>query len=137
MLAALMEYTNHLGSVQGTAVTRTSAWGEAIHSLLLLLAPTAPHMSEEMWSRLGLPYSIHSQTWPAWDEALAAEEQITLVVQIDGRVRDRLTVPASIDAEEAKSQAVASPNVHRFLDNKKVANVVYVPGRLVNIVTAR
>ena len=137
MLAALMEFTNYLGSVQGTAVTGTGAWREAVETLLLLLAPTAPHMSEELWSRLGLPYSIHTQTWPSWDEALAAEEQITLVVQIDGRMRDRLSVPASIAEEEAKSQALASPNVRRFLDNKAVRTVVYVPGRLVNIVTAR
>mgnify|MGYP005844901673 CR=1 FL=1 len=136
MLAALMEFTNYLGSVQGTAVTHTPAWKEAIETLLLLLAPSAPHITEELWARRGLPYSIHSQPWPAWDEALVAEEQITLVVQIDGRVRDRLTVPASIAEDEAKSQALASPNVRRFLDNKRVATVIYVPGRLVNIVTA-
>ena len=135
MLAALMEFSNYLGSLQGTAVARTPAWTAAVDTLLLLLAPAAPHMTEELWSRLGRPYSIHSQAWPRWDPQLAAEEMITLVVQVDGRVRERLSVPASISEEEARSQALASPQVRRFLDGRTVANVVYVPGRLVNIVT--
>ncbi|MCL4465088.1 MAG: leucine--tRNA ligase [Chloroflexi bacterium] len=137
MLAALMEFTNYLGSVQGSEVARTPAWSEAIRTLLLLLAPTAPHLAEEMWHELGLPYSIHNQPWPSWNEALAAEEQITLVVQVDGKVRERLNVPVGIGDEEAKGQALASANVRKFLDNRRVANVVYVPGRLVNIVTAK
>ncbi|MDA8217569.1 MAG: leucine--tRNA ligase [Dehalococcoidales bacterium] len=134
MLAALMEFTNYLGSVQDTAVVRTPAWSAAIEALLLLLAPSAPHMAEELWSQIGRPYSVHTQPWPQWDEELAAEEMFTLVVQVNGRVRDRLSVPVSITEEDARTMALGSDQVRRFLDGKKVANVVYVPGRLVNIV---
>jgi len=137
MLAALMEFTNYLGQVQDTPVASTPAWTEAIDMLLVLLAPSAPHMAEELWSRLGRTYSIHNQPWPQWDRELAAEEMITLVVQVDGRVRERLSVPAAIDEDQARAQALESQNVRRFIDGKKVANVVYVPGRLVNIVTER
>ncbi|MHB1133326.1 MAG: leucine--tRNA ligase [Chloroflexota bacterium] len=137
MLAALMEFSNYLGSVQGSAVARTPAWREAIESLLLMLAPTAPHMAEELWGEIGRAYSIHNERWPKYEAALTADDEITLVVQIDGKVRDRLNVPASILEEEAKSQALTSPNVLRLLDGKQVANVFYVKGRLVNIVTQR
>ncbi|MHB9090169.1 MAG: class I tRNA ligase family protein, partial [Chloroflexota bacterium] len=137
MLAALMEFTNYLTSVQDTPVAMTPAWSEAIDTLLLLLAPTAPHLAEEIWTRAGRPYSIHQQAWPTWDAALAAEEQVTLVIQVDGRVRERLSVPVSIADQEARALALASPQVQKFLDGKKVANVVYVPGRLVNIVTGK
>jgi leucyl-tRNA synthetase len=103
-------------------------------TLLLLLAPTTPHFAEELWSRTGHQYSTHNQPWPQWDEALAKEEEITLVVQVNGKLRDRLTVPASITEAEAKEKALASPRVKAYLEGKKLVNAVYVPGRLVNLV---
>jgi leucyl-tRNA synthetase len=103
-------------------------------TLLLLLAPTAPHFAEELWQRTGRQYSIHNQRWPQWDEALAKEEEITLVVQVNGKVRDRLTVPASITEAEAKEKALASPRVKTYLEGKAVLKTIYVTGRLVNIV---
>jgi len=100
----------------------------------LLLAPTAPHLSEELWARCGRGYSIHNQSWPKWNEALAKEEEITLVVQVNGKVRERITVAASISEAEAKEKALSSPRVQPFLGGKKPANVFYVPGKLVNVV---
>jgi leucyl-tRNA synthetase len=84
---------------------------------------------------MGGAYSVHQQTWPAWDEELAAEETVTLVVQVDGRVRDKLTVPASIEETEARELALNCDGAGRHLNGRQVARVIYVPGRLVNIVT--
>jgi leucyl-tRNA synthetase len=134
MLAALMEFSNELAQVKEAGQVSPSAWKEAMATLLLLLAPTAPHLAEELWTRTGHQYSIHNQPWPRWDEALAKEEEITLVVQVNGRVRERLAVPANISEAEAKEKALASPRVKTYLEGKKLVNAIYVPGRLVNLV---
>ena len=134
MLAALMEMTNELARVKEAAAVSKAAWDQSVASLVLMLAPTAPHLAEELWEKTGHPYSIHNQRWPAWDEALAKEEEITLVVQVNGKVRDRISVPASISEEEAKAKAMASPKVKPYLDAGKLASAIYVPGRLVNLV---
>jgi leucyl-tRNA synthetase len=134
MVAALMEYTNHLMKSKETPVAQTTVWDEAIETLLLLMAPSFPHISEELWARTGHDYSIHQQTWPSWDEALAAEETLTIVVQVNGKVRDRFEAPADIGEEEAKAQALATPGAQKHLDGKRPFKVIYVPGRLVNIV---
>ena len=98
------------------------------------MAPVTPHISEELWSKLDNPYSIHQQSWPKIDNEAVLEEEITLIVQVNGKVRERLIVPANIDAKNAKSQALSSENVQRHLDGKEPQKVIYVPGRLVNIV---
>jgi len=134
MVAALMEYTNYLVKAKESSVAQTAAWRESIETLLLLMAPSFPHISEELWARIGQDYSIHQQPWPAWDEELAAEEIITIVVQVNGKVRDRFDAPADISEEEAKAQALATPGAQKHLDGRQPFKVVYVPGRLVNIV---
>jgi leucyl-tRNA synthetase len=83
---------------------------------------------------LGKPYSIHTQSWPEVDEAAAAEEQVILVVQVNGKLRDRISVPVGIGQEEARSAAMASEAVQRILDGKSPRQVIVVPGKLVNIV---
>jgi leucyl-tRNA synthetase len=87
-----------------------------------------------LWVRIGRPYSVHQQSWPTWSEELAAEEVITLVVQINGKLRDRLEVPVDIGEEEAKELALASDGAQRHLEGLEIKKVIYVPGRLVNIV---
>jgi leucyl-tRNA synthetase len=134
MLAALMEYSNFLTKARESGRLDATAWREAVETLLLLMAPSAPHFAEELWGRLGKPYSIHQQPWPKWDEELAKEEEITLVVQVNGRVRDRLQVPADIDEERAKELALASERVQAHIDGKRVERIIYVPGKLVNVV---
>jgi leucyl-tRNA synthetase len=133
-VAALMELNNVLVKAKDTAVYGTPAWHEAVESLLLLVAPIAPHISEELWARLDKPYSIHQQRWPAWDPEVAREEIITLVVQINGKVRDKLEVPADVTEEQARALALEAPGVKRHLDGQKPVKVIYVPGKLVNIV---
>ena len=134
MISALMEFSNHLGRVKETGAVTPSAWAEAIKALLLLLAPTAPHLTEEMWQRLGYPYSIHNQPWPEWNEELARAEEATLVVQVNGKLRDRITVPLSITEAEAKCLAMASQRVKAYLEGRELLKTIYVPGRLVNLV---
>ncbi len=134
MIAALMELTNYLSRVKEAGQVSQPDWDRTIESLILLLAPTAPHLAEELWTQTGHNYSIHNQSWPKWDEALAKEEEITLVVQVNGKLRDRITVPASISEVEAKAKAFDSQKVKSHLENKEIINTVYVPGRLVNIV---
>ena len=134
MLASLMEFTNYLSKVQEAKNISISLWQETITYLLLLLAPTAPHLAEELWARTGHPYSIHNQPWPRWDEELAKEEEITLVIQINGKLRDKLIVPASITEIEAKELALERERVKAYTNNKKIANIIYVPKRVINIV---
>jgi leucyl-tRNA synthetase len=133
-IAALMELRNTLQDAKKTALYDTEAWHEAIEALLLLLCPFAPHITEELWHWLGRPYSIHQQRWPVWDAEIAAEEMLTLIVQVNGRLRDRIQVPADITEERARELALASENVQRHVGDKKLRKVIYVPEKLVNIV---
>jgi len=133
-IAALMALRNTMKAAKQTPLVHTSAWDEAVESLLLLLAPFTPHIAEELWVRIGRPYSVHQQSWPRWDEAIAAEEVITLIVQVNGRVRDRLQVPADISEGEAKEKALASAGAQRHIAGKEIVKIIYAAGRLVNIV---
>ncbi len=134
MIAALMEFTNYLTKVREDGTVTLSDWQNTIDILIRLMAPTAPHLAEELWERTGHDYSIHNQGWPRWDEELTREEEITLVVQVNGKVRDRITASASITETEARQLALGTPRVKAHLEGKEIANIVYVPGRLVNIV---
>ena len=135
MLAILMELTNYLSKVQEVRNISSSLWHETITYLLLLLAPTAPHLAEELWGRTGHPYSIHNHSWPKWDEELAREEEITLAIQINGKLRDKIIVPASITETEARALTLERERVRARTDGKKINNIIFVPGRVINIVT--
>ena len=133
-IASLMELVNHLSRVWAEASVDPDTWRECIEKFLLMLAPIAPHISEEMWERTGHAYSIHQQMFPEWDESLAADDTITLVVQVNGKVRDRIEVPANIDEPTAHELALASAKVQPYTEGKVVDKAIYVPGRLVNVV---
>ncbi|MCD4673625.1 MAG: leucine--tRNA ligase [Anaerolineaceae bacterium] len=133
-ISGLMELLNEMVKAKQKGAWGSEAWDEAIDIYLRLLAPIAPHISEELWAALGKPYSVHTQTWPEADEEAAAEEEITLIVQVNGKLRDRIIVPAGISQEDAKAKALASDKVTRYLAGKEPRKVVVVPGRLVNIV---
>ena len=110
------------------------AWREAIDLYLRMLAPVTPHIAEELWSRIGKAYSIHQQSWPEVDEEAAAEVEITLVVQVNGKVRDRINVPADIQEDKAREIALSSPAIQKLLGDQPPRKVIVVPGKLVNIV---
>lgn len=133
IVSGLMELMNEMARLKPETYG-TPAWDEAVEMYLKMLAPVSPHISEELWALLGKPYSIHTQSWPKVDETAAAEEEITLVVQVNGKVRDRITVPADVSEADAKKAALASEVVQKTLAGKEPRQVIYVKGRLVNIV---
>ncbi len=133
-VAAIMEQRNALQQARREMNVSLATWTEAVDSLLLLLAPTAPHISEELWSLRGGSYSVHQQAWPTWDAEIVKEESIVLIVQINGKVRDRITVPADTPEQEMQKIALASENVHRLLGDQEPRKVIVVKGKLVNIV---
>ena len=134
VISALMELTNELSASRDAGLAGTPAFKKAVETLLLLMAPPTPHIAEELWARLGKPYSIHNQPWPDYDPELAKEEQITLIVQVNGKVRDRIMVDAGISEDDARIAALASEAAKRFMEGKEPREVIVVPGRLVNIV---
>ncbi|MBN1680126.1 MAG: leucine--tRNA ligase [Anaerolineae bacterium] len=134
-IAALMSLKNTLQTMQQTPVIHSDAWDEARNIYLRLMAPFAPHIAEELWGRHGYGYSVHLQSWPEYDEEAAAEQTITLVIQVNGKVRDRIDVPADISEEEAKKLALESESVLRHMSGKAPRNVIYVGERgMINIV---
>jgi len=133
-IAALMEFSNHLSKVWAEASVDQATWRDCVKNFLLVLAPIAPHFSEELWEHTGHAYSIHQQPFPKWDDALAMEDTVTLVVQVNGKVRDRIEVPADIGQEAAQELALASPKVRPYTEGKTVNKAIYVPGKLVNVV---
>jgi leucyl-tRNA synthetase len=128
-----MELANALHEAR-PALAGSAAWDEALSALLLMMAPVTPHIAEELWERLGKAYSIHQQAWPEFDPDLAREDEITLVVQVNGKVRDRITVPAGISEEDARRKALESEAVRKAMAGKEPRQVIVVPGRLVNVV---
>ena len=134
MLAALMEFNNYLIKAKTTPIVHAPIWDEAIRTLILLLAPSAPHLTEELWLRIGGDGSVHVQSWPEWSNELAAEEMVTVVVQINGKVRDRFESPAGIGEEEAVEKALSSQRSEKHLEGKELVKVIFVKDRLVNIV---
>jgi leucyl-tRNA synthetase len=109
---------------------------EALETLLLLLSPMAPHICDELWSALGREGFLLNQPWPAWDPEVARAEEVTIVVQVNGKVRDRLVVPADLPGDQVEALALASDRVKAHTEGKAIRKVVVVPGRLVNIVVA-
>ncbi|RPI87886.1 MAG: hypothetical protein EHM41_03375 [Chloroflexi bacterium] len=134
IVSGLMELLNEMYKARESVPSSAPDWQEAVDIYLRMMAPIAPHVAEELWVNSGRPYSIHQQPWPEVDEAAAAEESITLVVQINGKVRDRIEVPVGISEEDARQAALSSENVRRFLDGKEPRKVIVVPGKLINIV---
>jgi len=134
IISGLMELLNEMYKAREQGAAGSQAWDEAVDIYLRMLAPVSPHIAEELWAWLGKPYSIHQQHWPEVDNEAAAEDLITLVVQVNGKLRDRLQVPAGISEEQARAAAFNSEAVQKFLEGKPPKKVIVVSGRLVNIV---
>jgi leucyl-tRNA synthetase len=135
-VAALMELTNGMQDYLAGGGARAAEWDEAVSVLVRLLNPMAPHVGEELWEQIGGGGLCADATWPAYDAAAAAEAEVTLVVQVAGRVRDRLVVPAGLDEAAATERALASVPARRALggDGRYPRRVVYVPDKLINLV---
>jgi leucyl-tRNA synthetase len=136
-ISRLMELTNAIIREREAGLAGSAAYAAAVDTLLLLLAPIAPHIAEELWSRRGHPYSIHQQRWPVADATLAAPDTIELPVQVDGKLRDRLVVTPDTPAAEIERMALDSEHVQRYLAGRAPARVIQVTGKLVNVVTPK
>jgi leucyl-tRNA synthetase len=133
-VAALMELANSMqGYLQGGGA-RNAEWDSAVRNLVKLLNPLAPHVGEEMWERLGEQGLLADAGWPTFDAAAAAEPQLVLVVQVGGRLRDRLTVTPGLSESQALAAAMSSDKVLTALAGKQPSKVIYVPDRLINLV---
>jgi len=133
-LAALMECNNALIKQQREPAARSRAFRDTLEAMMQLLAPLAPHIAEELWHMTGHSGSIHQSVWPIYDEAMTHEETFTLVVQVNGKVRERIEVSSDITEGQARQAALESPRVASFIGENTVQRVIYVPGKLVNIV---
>lgn len=129
MVNALYQYKELPESDRDQKVLR-----EAVDTLLLLLAPFAPHITEEIWMATGHTGSVHSQPWPVYDQLAIKEEEITIVVQTNGKVRERLTVPAGLSADALRDKVLGEASVQQLIEGKNVVKVIPVPDKLVNIV---
>jgi leucyl-tRNA synthetase len=128
-IAELMSLRNDLRAALRDGGLSQPAFRSAIEAMLLMMAPITPHIAEELWARIGGAYSIHQQPYPAFDPDKAAEETTTLVVQRNGRVIDRLSIPVGMSEDEAKATALSSPAVQRILNGAVPARVIYISGR--------
>ncbi len=135
IISTLMELLNNMVDAKRNGAGNSPEWREIMETYLLMMAPAVPHIAEELWTeQLGNEYSIHNQKWPEADPELMAVEEITLIVQVNGKLRDRIVVPVDISKEEAEKTALASPGAEPYLEGKEIRKVIVVPGRLVNIV---
>jgi leucyl-tRNA synthetase len=133
-LAALMECNNVLIKQQNENVAHSAAFQRTLATMMQLLAPLAPHITEELWHLTGHRTSIHTSDWPTYDEALTKEETFTLVMQINGKVRERVEVAAGISEAEVRELVVNNPRITSFIGETTVQKIIYIPGKLVNIV---
>lgn len=134
IVSSLMELLNEMSRAKNAGAWGSPEWNESVDIYLRMLAPLCPHIAEELWERLSKPYSIHTQAWPAVNEEAARDEEITLVVQVNGKLRDRILVAPGISDADAQAKALASEAVIAALEGRPVRKVIIVPGRLVNIV---
>ena len=133
-IAELMTLQNAMGKAKNGSMVTTDAWAEASAALLLLLAPIAPHISEELWARLGFEGSIHEQAWPTHDEAALVQDTVTLAVQVNGKLRGQVEVPAGASKEAMLAAAREESSVARHLVGSETVREIVVPGKLVNLV---
>jgi len=134
-IAAIMELVNAIYAFD-ERIEQASVLREAIEAVIQLLTPFVPHLAEELWSQLGHTERLATGRWPVWEEAALIQDDILIVVQVNGKVRGKVTVPVGLDDDGVRAAALADPNVARFLTDQTVRKVIVIPGRLVNVVVA-
>lgn len=136
-IAGIMEYVNGLEKYFTPGVEKSPTPGvDSIKTLILLLAPFTPYMAEEWWNRIGEKFSVHQQEWPKFEEKLTQEEKVTIVVQVDGKLRGQLEVSRKEAGDKEKILRLAKENdrIKIYLKDKKIVKEIFVPGKLVNLV---
>jgi len=132
-IAAVMELCNELGKLGDDQAGR-ALMDEALHAIVLMLSPIVPHTCHALWTGLGEREDILNAPWPGVDDSALARDSIEIVVQVNGKVRARMEVPAAADKQTIETLAQSQPNVSRFLEGQSVRKIIVVPGKLVNIV---
>lgn len=133
-ISSIMELVNALYLYKEQPKVNLKVAREGIEAVLLLLAPFAPHLTEELWSGIGYKESIHKQSWPKLDESALTEEEVTIVLQVNGKVRDKIQVPVQTSQEELEKTILSSEKVKQHLEGKTVVKLITIPGKLANIV---
>ncbi|AHF07886.1 leucine--tRNA ligase [Desulfitobacterium metallireducens] len=133
-VSSIMELVNALYLYKEQATAKSEVEREALESILILLAPFAPHITEELWTGLGHKESIHQQPWPQVDEAALVQDEVTVVLQVNGKLRDRIQVSAEISAQELEQHIRNLPKLQEWTQGKTIVKVITVPGKLVNVV---
>jgi leucyl-tRNA synthetase len=129
-----MELINEVTAFNPESDTDREVLSFSIRQMILLLSPFAPHIAEELWQQTGEKECILKESWPVWDEEIAKEEEIELVIQINGKLRCKIMIPAGLDDDAVKEKAFSDPKVHELLKGKTLKKIVVVKGKLVNIV---
>ena len=134
-VASMMEMVNGLYKIKEShGIDTSDEWRFALESLIQILAPFAPHITEELWREMGHDDTVHVSHWPKWDEKYLKSDTITIIVQVNGKLRAKLELPSDMDKQGVEAAALADENVQKFTNNKPPKKMVYVPGKLVNIV---
>jgi len=123
-----------LSKAKNSAMIETAGWKDALEHLITLLAPFAPHISEELWSRLGQETSVHLQSWPEYDPSALEQNTVTMAVQVNGKVRAEIEVAKDADKAAILEVAKAESNVAKYLQEGELKREIVVPGKLVNLV---
>jgi len=133
-IARIMELVNALYKYESTGRKNNRLYVDTVTDLLKLLAPFAPHLAEELWEKMGGPYSIFSQEWPKWDEKALVRDETEIVIQLNGKIKEKVMVPSGLDKTQTEEAVMKNGKVAALLEGKTVVKVIAVPGRLVNIV---
>ena len=134
-VASMMEMVNGLYKIkESQGIDASDEWRFALESLIQILAPFAPHITEELWHEMGHDDTVHVGHWPKWDEKYLKSSVMTIIVQVNGKLRAKLELPSDMDKQGVEAAALADENVQKFTNNKPPKKMVYVPGKLVNIV---
>ena len=135
MVSTMMEFVNMLSDRARQGRWQTAEFQKALEILLVIMAPAAPHITEELWLQTGHTYSVHQQTWPSWDAELAQSDNFDVAVQVNGKLRGVVQVDGEIDQAEIEVRARILPKVNQALNGCVVRKMIYIPGRLLNFVT--
>jgi len=133
-IAAVMELLNTAGRYHDASASGRAVMQEALETIVLLLAPIVPHVTHVLWSALGHDTPVVDAPWPKSDPTAVVKDELLLVIQVNGKVRARLSVPADADKARVEELALAETNVQRFVGGRAIRKIVVVPGRLVNVV---
>lgn len=134
LISALMEFSNQLSKHQGAEISSSPLWKQAIDTLLLMLAPLAPFIAEELWHRQGHKQSVHLQPWPEHDPAALVEDRVTIAVQINGKLRDTITIPTGLNQDAALAVAKGNEKIAAAVAGKKIVKIIWVQDKLLNLV---